>query len=122
MNQQYENIQQLSDFVSKQDLRNKKSVTHFYALVSITTAQNRLTNQQLEVMISFDNFDSCGYMAFMTGNFDPHLYLTSFEGKWPTTRYEHVDNEFLKISAIHTHNAAIGQCSVKISPLGRVNN
>ena len=120
MRQQHENTQQLSDFVSTHELRNRQSVTHFNALVDITTAQNKLVNQSIQVMISFDNFDSYGQVVLLTGDLDPLLYPTTFDGKWPNTRFEHIDSEFLKISDFHTRNAAIGQYSVKIIPLSRI--
>ncbi|UOQ83238.1 hypothetical protein [Hymenobacter sp. 5414T-23] len=95
-------------------------MTHFNALVNITTAQNKLVNEPIQIMISFENFDSHGQVVFMTGDLDPLLYPTVFEGKWPTTRFEHIDGEFLKISDFHTRNAAIGHYNVKITPLDRV--
>jgi len=82
MEQKYKNGQQLSDFVEKHDLINRFSIVHFNAIVSITTAKNKITNRQMEVMVSFDNYNSLGRLTLMESDIDPKLYPTVFEANW----------------------------------------
>jgi len=109
------NGQQLRNFVETHELRNRFSIIQFNAVVSITTAMNKITNQQMEVMISFDNFNSLGQVTLMESRLDPEKYPTVFEATWQ--QMEHVDNEYLLISDIHKKNPSIGTYSVKVIPL-----
>lgn len=118
MEQEYINGQQLSDFVQKHDLMNRFSITHFNAIVSITTANNKITNRQMEVMISFDNYNSLGQLTLMESDIDPNLYPTVFEATWQ--KMEHIENEYLLIADVHKNNPVIGKYSVKITPLGKI--
>jgi hypothetical protein len=118
MEQNYINGQQLSDFVEKHNLMNRFSIINFNALVNITTNSNKITNRQMEVMISFDNYNSLGQVTLMVSDIDPKQYPTVFEANWQTM--QHVDNEYLLITDIHRKNLLIGKYSVKIIPLGKL--
>lgn len=109
---------QLRNFVEKHKLRDRFSTIRFLAVVSITTAKNEITNRQMEVMISFENFNSTGQLMLMDSSIDPHLYPTVFEAKWQ--QMEHVDGQYLLISDIHSKNAMIGEYSVKVIPLKKL--
>lgn len=118
MEKKYINGQQLTDFVETHDLRNSYSNIHFNAIISITTAKNRLVNQQMEVMISFENYNSLGLVTLLENDIDPLIFPTSFEATWQ--KMEHIENEYLLISDIHRKNPKIGKYSVKIIPLKNI--
>ena len=118
MEKKIDNSQELRDFVETHDLRNRFSIIHFKSLVSITTAQNKLINKEMEVMITFDDFDSYGKVSLLDSGLDPYLFPTVFEAKWQTMI--HVDKEFLKISDTHKQNNRIGVYKVKIIPLEKL--
>ena len=111
------NCDELRDFVELHKLRNRVSIIHFNALVSINTAKNSITNKRIEVMISFDNFDSYGEVKFLTGDLDPYLYPTVFEAKWNKMEQK---TDHLLISDVHTKNSDIGKYEVKIIPLEKI--
>ena len=118
MDKQDLNRQQLSNFVEKHNLRNRHSIIHFNAVVSITTAKNKLVNKQIEVMISFDNYNSLGQVTLMESELDSMLFPTIFEAIWQSM--EHIEDEHLLISGIHRKNPLIGKYSVKIIPLNKL--
>jgi hypothetical protein len=117
MEQNYINGQQLSDFVETHNLMNQYSIVHFNAIVTITTANNKITNRQMEVMISFDNFNSLGQVTLMESDIDPKLYPTIFEANWQ--KMKHIENEYLLITDVHKKNPTIGSYTVKIIPLNK---
>jgi hypothetical protein len=120
MEQKYINAQHLSEFVETHNLTNRVSLIHFNAIVNITTAQNKITNQKIEVMISFDGYDNFGKVTLLKNDFDPYLYPIQYEAKWQ--KMEHIDGEYLKITDNHRHNPAIGKYSVKIIPLEKLSD
>ena len=110
-----ENLRNLKDFVEHHDLQDRFSNIFFNALVTIKTATNKVTNQHMEVRISFDGYDSYGAVTLMKSDLDTNLYPTIFEAKW--NQMEHVDDEYLSISDTHKMNPKIGKYLVKIIPL-----
>jgi len=117
-NERLNNSGELNDFVHAHNLMNRKSVVNFTAIVSIVTAKNKIENKEIEILISFDNFDSYGQVTFLSGNLDPNLFPTVFDGKWQNMK--HVDNVYLKISDTHTKNSNIGKYEVKIVPIRKL--
>ncbi|TRX30427.1 hypothetical protein FNW52_20230 [Flavobacterium sp. ZT3R18] len=118
MEEQYENGHQLKDFVETHNLMNRNSIVNFNSIVSITTANNKITNRKIEVMVSFDNYNSLGLVTFLESDIDTSLFPTVFEANWQ--KMEHIENEFLKISDIHKKNPLIGEYTVKITPLEKI--
>lgn len=110
--------QQLSEFVSLHKLRNRYSIVYFKALVTIETAMNLLTNVQMNIRISFSDYESAGKVT-IEDDLNPYLYPTIFEAKWQII--EHVNSEFLYITDVHKKNKNIGKYSVKITPLNIIN-
>ncbi|WP_442264555.1 hypothetical protein ACSIGC_09320 [Tenacibaculum sp. ZS6-P6] len=98
-------------------MRNRHSIIHFNALVSINAAKNSVTNERIEVMISFDNYNSYGEVKFLTGDLDPYLFPTVFEAKWNKMEQK---TDHLLISDIHTKNSDIGKYEVRITPLEKI--
>ncbi|MBA9074819.1 hypothetical protein GGR22_002992 [Flavobacterium gossypii] len=119
MEQRYINSQQLSEFINRHDLMNNESNVLFNAVISITTVNNKIRNQQMKVMILLDSFGSLGKILLMQSGLDPKLYPTIFEANWQDM--EHIDEEYLLIKDVHTKNASIGEYSVKIVPLEKTN-
>ncbi|WP_298510253.1 hypothetical protein [uncultured Kordia sp.] len=117
MTEAQKNGLELSQFVNTHKLRNKNGIILFNALISIFTTKNKLLNQQLEVMISFDNYNSYGDLKFLTGELDPYLFPTDFEAKWQ--KFEN-EPDHLLITGNHTQNKDIGKYSVKVTPLGLI--
>ena len=72
----------------------------------------------MEVMITFDDFDSHGKVSLMDNELDPYKFPTVFEAKWQSM--EHVDNELLMISDTHKKNLQIGDYRVKVVPLEKL--
>lgn len=111
MEQKYINGQQLSDFVETHKLMNQYSIVHFNAIVTITTANNKITNRQMEVMISFDNFNCLGQVTLMESDIDPKLYQTIFEANWQ--KMEHIENEYLLITDVHKKTQQLEATALK---------
>ncbi len=65
MEQKDVNLEQLQDFVSVHDLQNRHSRISFYAIITIQTAKNRITNQKMVVSISFDGYDNYGVVTLL---------------------------------------------------------
>lgn len=120
MEKEYENAHQLKDFVETHNLMNRNSIVHFNSIVTIETANNKITNQKFEIMISFDNYNSLGLITILESNIDPNLFPTVFEANWQ--KMEHIENEYLKITDIHKKNHLIGKYTVKIIPLEKTRN
>lgn len=120
MEQKDINSQQLREFFQHHDLMNRYSIIQFHSIVSITTAKNKITNQPMKVMITLDGYDSYGRLTLLESDINPHLFPTDFEAKWQ--KMEHVDNEYLEISGVHSKNQDIGKYSVKIIPLERLSD
>ncbi|MBL1232426.1 MAG: hypothetical protein COA31_006890 [Flavobacteriales bacterium] len=99
-------------------MNNRLSIIHFNSIISITTTKNKVTNKEMEVIITFDDFDSYGKVFLMDNDLDTCLFPTVFEAKWQTMK--HTDQEFLLISDIHKQNDKIGNYKVKVIPLKRV--
>lgn len=117
MTQKDLNYDELRDFVELHNLRNRTPIIHFNALVTIKTAKNHITNQRIEVIITFNNFDSYGEVKFLTGDLDPYLYPTDFNAKWQKMKHK---TDHLIISDTHTKNNDIGKYEVKITPLEKM--
>ncbi len=113
----YTNSQALSDFIHSHKLMNSRSIIEFMAIVTIRTANNKVTNQQMRLMAQLDGYDSLGTLSLLESDLDPYLYPTVFDAKWQS--FQHVDGEFLLITGNHNKNAAIGKYEVKIIPLQR---
>ncbi|MBL6445023.1 hypothetical protein JMN32_01800 [Fulvivirga sp. 29W222] len=118
MEQKYINNQQLREFVQQHELMNSHSIIQFNSIVSITTAKNKLTNEQMRIMVTYDGYDSYGQLTLLESDIDPYLFPTVFEAKWQNIK--HVDNEYLEINGVHTQNQDIGKYIVKIIPLKRL--
>ncbi|MBO2010162.1 hypothetical protein [Hymenobacter negativus] len=120
MNNEDLSSRELRDFVEKHDLRDSYSVVHFNSNVTITTAiaDNKVMNRNVDVMITFNDYNSMGQVKLMQSDLDPYLYPTVFDAKWQ--KMEHVDGEYLLISDTHKQNAKIGKYSVKITPLKKL--
>jgi hypothetical protein len=114
----YDNTTALSDFVKVHQLMNRFSIIQFSAIVTISTANNKITNEPLKVMITFDGYNNCGTLTLLESHIDPNLYPTVFDAKWQ--KFEHISNEFLLITGNHTQNPTIGNYVVKVLPLGRI--
>jgi|GEM_PF-1307929 len=117
-NQEHENTQALSDFVSTHNLRDRFSNTHFNALVDITTAKNKLVSERTKVRITFDGYNNAGTVSLAESSLDPYTYPIVYEARWQDM--DHIDNHYLLITGNHTSNPAIGAYTVKIIPLGKV--
>lgn len=117
MKQAIINSQELSQFVTKNNLRNKHSIIHFNSIVNIKTAKNKIDFKEMEVMISFDGFDNYGKVTLMDDELDPYLYPTEFNAKWQKME---IDVSILKISGFHKDNVDIGNYEVKIIPKDRL--
>jgi len=115
MEQGYINQDELRDFVFKHKLMDKHSNIQFRALVSIKTDNNELLNEEMNVMITLDGFDSYGKVFLLGDNLDFTKFPIVFEAKWQ--KMEHVNNIFLKISDIHKKNLKIGKYCIKIVPM-----
>ena len=117
MTQEQINGHELSDFVEIHKLRNRNSIIHFNALVSITTAKNEITNQSMEIMISFDNYNSHGDLKLLGSGLNPLLYPTVFEARWQKIEQ---NSQQLIITDTHTRNPDIGKYIVTIIPLNKL--
>lgn len=62
-------------------------------MVSIIITMNKITNQQMEVMFSFDNFNSLGRVTLMESRLETDKYPTVFEATWQ--QMDHIDNGYL---------------------------
>ncbi|MDM1551807.1 hypothetical protein [Empedobacter falsenii] len=120
MEQKNINSQQLREFVHQHKLMNRHSIIQFNAIVNISTAKNKLTNQNIRIMVTLDGFDSYGQVTLLENDLDPYLFPTVFEAKWQ--KMKHIDNKYLEISDVHTKNQDIGKYNVKIIPLERLND
>jgi len=118
MEQEYVNQGELKDFVEKHRLMDMYSNIYFTASVSIKTAKNEIVDEEMNVMITFDDFNSYGKVTLMGHDLDPTLYPTVLEAKWQ--KMVHVGKVFLNISDIHKKNPMIGKYEVKIVPMGRI--
>lgn len=118
MQNKIENNRELRNFVDVHDLRNKHSVIYFNAIVSITTANSKITDEKFPVMISFNDFDSYGKITLMNSEIDPSYFPTIFDAKWQ--KIKHTNNEHLLIEDLHKQNPNIGKYIVKITPLDKI--
>jgi len=107
----------LRDFATKHKLIDKHSYIQFNSLVSIDTARNSIRNKEIVIWINFHS-NCSGKLHFLNDNLDPDLYPTEFSADWQ--RIQHMNNEYLLITGNHTKNPAIGNYTVKITPLGRL--
>ena len=73
------NSRELRDFVETHDLRNRFSIIHSKSIESITTVQNKVTIKEMEVMITFDDFDSYGKVSPMDKELDTNLFPNVFK-------------------------------------------
>jgi len=115
MEQEYINNGELKDFVSDNNLMDMYSNIHFKALVSIKTAQKEIKSKEMEVRITFDNFNSYGKVSLIADYIDPLLFPTIFEAGWQKMEYR--ENMYLHITDTHKKNPKIGMYDVKIIPL-----
>ncbi len=118
MEPKYISGEALSDFVHYHDLQDRNSNCFFKALVTITTSQNKITNEEMKVMITLDGYNSTGEVSLLDHNLDPYLYPTVFKAKY--SPIEHINKEYLKIMDTHKQNPKIGKYTVKIIPLRRL--
>jgi hypothetical protein len=112
-----DNSHELRDFVDTHHLRNRYSVIHFNAIISITTAKNKVTNLAAEVMVNFDEYGQLSILRAET-ELNPYLYPTVFDAMWQNM--QHIDGEYLLVTDTHRKNADIGKYSAKIHPLKRL--
>lgn len=115
MEQELDNIRELKDFVENHQLNDRYPIVTFKAIVSIKTAQKEIKEALMDVMINFNEFNSCGQLTLMENHLDPLLYPIVFEPKWQKMR--NVENVFLHVTGIHKTNPVIGKYEVKIIPL-----
>lgn len=120
MNKGYKSNRALKDFVEIHELMNSHSIVHFNALVSIETAEESITNQEMQVLITFDDYQSIGKVSLLESDLNPYSFPTVFEAKWQ--KMEHQNNQNLHISDTHTRNPKIGAYEVYIVPTGKVKN
>ncbi|WP_313002772.1 hypothetical protein [Chryseobacterium gleum] len=118
METQFTSNEQLEEFIQQKNLINKNSIAHFKALISIKTSKNKISNEEMEILISFENYNSLGRITIMNSELNPLLYPTVFEAKWQ--KMEYIDDEYLLISDIHKKNPNIGKYTVKIIPLSKL--
>lgn len=118
MEAKYINLSALKEFVEHHKLTNRKSITQFSALVSIQTAKNKITKQEMNLGVTFDGYENYGTVTLLESDIDPYLYPTVFLAQWQ--KMEHIENEFLKITDTHTKNPDIGKYEVRILPLQRL--
>lgn len=116
MEQQVKSGQALNDFAHAHKLVDKYSNIHFSAIVTINTAvsENKVTNSEMTVRISFDDANSHGKL-YLEGGLDPYKYPTELKADYDVI--EHIENEYLQISGHHTKNPKIGRYTIKIIPL-----
>ncbi|PKP34937.1 MAG: hypothetical protein CVU00_04690 [Bacteroidetes bacterium HGW-Bacteroidetes-17] len=110
-----DNIQILTTFVEENHLMNSHSIVDFMALVTIKTAKNKITNQEMRIMVSFDDYP---VLSILEDEIDPMLYPTVLKTQWDDFDYK--DNEYLQINGFHAKNPNIGKYSVKIIPLHKI--
>jgi len=117
MTDEYRNSRELRDFVEKHHLRSNNSIIHFNAIVTISTAKDKKTNLESEVMVNFDEHGSLSLFRIEV-ELDPMLYPSVFNAKWQSM--SHVDGEYLLISGMHSTNSDIGKYTAKIHPRKRL--
>lgn len=110
-----DNIQILKKIVEEKHLMNRHSVVDFIALVTIKTAKNKITNQEMRIMISFDDYPT---LSILENEIDPMLYPTVLNTQWQD--FDYVDNEYLNITGFHSKNSNIGNYNIKIIPLRKI--
>lgn len=108
------NHKELKGFVEYHGLSNKYSVIQFNALVTITTEKNKVSNEEMEVGITFDGYNNYGTVTLLESYLDPYLYPTVFKAQWQNIK--HIDKEYLYITDTHP---TIGRYEVKIIPFSR---
>lgn len=113
----YMSSQALSNFIHSHKLMNRHSIIEFIAIVTIRTANNKVTNKQMKIMVELSGYNSLGALTLLENELNPLLYPTVFDAQWQS--FKHVDNEFLWIVGNHTQNSDIGRYEVKIIPLQR---
>lgn len=118
MEAKYINLGALKEFVEHHKLTNRKSITQFSALVTIQTAKNKITKQEMNVGVTFDGYENYGTVTLLESDIDPYLYPTVFLAQWQ--KMEHIENEFLKVTDTHTKNPNIGKYEIRIFPLHRL--
>jgi hypothetical protein len=118
MEQKYTSHSELKNFVQSHKLRNSHSLINFISIVTIETAENKITNREMEILITFDGYDNYGSISLLENELDPYAYPTKFFAKHQEMKY--VNGEFLLIKGNHTKNPAIGNYEVKIIPLNRL--
>ncbi len=116
MDKHSKNIGILRNFVFDNDLMDNHSNIHFNCYVKLETQINA-EEFECDAMITFDNFMSEGELTFLSHDLDPYYYPTIFKAKF--NNFNLIGNE-LTISDKHPSDK-IGEYSVKIIPLSRVN-
>lgn len=115
---QYKDTQALQNFVHHHKLINSVSIVNFIGLVTIKTDKNRIVNRQVRITIAFDGYDNYGVLTIIDSDIDPYLFPTVLEAKWQT--FEHIEEEYLKITGFHNSNPDIGKYEVKVTPLHKI--
>lgn len=118
MEKKYRSGQELRDFVHTHDLQDRHSNCHIKAIVTITTSLNKITNEEMEVMINLDGYNSTGEVTLLDHDLDHDLYPTVFKANY--AQLNHVNSEYLEITDTHMKNPKIGKYTVKIIPLRRL--
>ena len=87
----------------------------FKAVVTITTKEKRLINQEMKITVRFDGL---GELSFSDYTLKPEEYPSLFNAKYQ--KFEHVNHEYLMITGTHAQRPNIGNYQVKITPLHKV--
>lgn len=108
---------QLQNFISEHKLKNRNSDVNFYAKVFITTARVTKKEEDIEIIVNF-NSDKGIQIIFLEHNLPAAFYPTIFYPYYDD--FVHENNEKLIITGVHTLNSDIGNYTIEIFPLGRV--
>ena len=79
------NNQSLRSFVFRHKLMDNRSIIQFYALVTIRTQENKVTNEQMTIMITLDG-DMYGEVYLLENDLDPYIFPTLYKA-----RYQNMD-------------------------------
>lgn len=109
------NNRKLRDFVHQNKLMDAYSNIQFYAVVMIKTAKNKVTNQNMRIMITFDG-SVYGEVTLLDNDLDPYEYPTVLKA-----RYQNMEllEDYLEISDKHP-SPKIGKYTIKIFPVARL--
>ena len=109
---------ELYEFVEYHKLQNRHSQINFKGLVSIVTAESCIENVEMEIWIIKQVFDKRGKLTLVGNNLDPYAFPEEFFPDYQ--KMEHVEKDYLQITGNHKFNEKIGEYSVKIFPLEKL--